>query len=212
MLTALALMPTSQGKTAPLAKGLTIGATGTGEGMGFGVPIVRYPDGWVYSETSTTVQLSSHTYRRTFWLDAIGGDAARDYRFVGIPARGAIEVTYSTDAAGVYVEANVLWLAPGYTQIGILNEQSALFDDFAADGQPTLTGADFGSWVSVSGSWARLRSQPLGLEWSVPALPNADLRAGRELELPDFNWAGLDYIFSGPFSGVTYHINVKEAL
>lgn len=211
MLTPLSLVPTSEGKTAPLSKGLTMGATGTGEGMGFGVPIVLYPDGWVYSESSTTVQVSSTVFRRTFVLNAIGGDAARDYRFAAIQARGAIQVTYAMDASGITVDAQVIWLAPGFTQVGILNEQSALFDDFAADGQSTVIGSEFGNWIAVSGDWARLRSQSLGLEWSVPALPGAELHSGRELNPPDFNWAGLDYTFSGSFRGVEYHINVKEA-
>src|SRR6202040_606332 len=56
-----AMAPPGEGKTAPLAKGLTLkvgGSTVTGEGMGFGVPIVHYPDGWVYSRTATTVDMS----------------------------------------------------------------------------------------------------------------------------------------------------------
>jgi len=35
----------------------------------------------------------------------------------------------------------------------------------------------------------------------VPPLPGAQLDAGRELVDNDFNWAGLDYIFPGPFTG-----------
>ncbi|HVH63708.1 MAG TPA: hypothetical protein VNA65_08910, partial [Candidatus Dormibacteraeota bacterium] len=142
---------------------------------------------------------------------AIGGDKERGYRFEGIAPRGEIEVTYTTDANGVSIEARALWLMSGYTEVGILNEQSALFDDFAADGQPTLTGKDFGNWVPVTGSWARLRSQSLGLEWSVPALPAAQLHAGRELIPPDFDWAGLDYLFEGPFTSAGYHISLQEA-
>src|SRR6202158_473927 len=52
----------AQGKTAVLAKGLTLRASGvdiTGEGMGFGLPMVHYTDGWVYSRTSTTIDLWS---------------------------------------------------------------------------------------------------------------------------------------------------------
>lgn len=211
LLAPLSLVPVSQGKTAPLVKGLTLGTAGTGEGMGFGVPIVHYPDDWIYPESSSTVQVSSNVFRRTFMLDAVGGDPLRDHRFIAIPARGAIEVTYSMDTTGVSVDMRVLWLSPGYTQVAILNEQSALFDDFAADGQPTLHGSSFGSWVLVRGAWARLRAQELGLEWSVPALPGAELHGGRELHPPDFDWAGLDYTFTGPFSGAAYHINVKEA-
>ena len=205
------------GKTAPLAKGvsLRVGSTPViGEGMGFGVPIVHYSDGWVYPRTTSDVDLSTPNgaaWKRTFQLDEIGGDAAHGYRFVPIASRGAVDVTYTVDGSGVTVTVNPVWLAPGYSEVGVLNEQSAAFDDFAADGQPTLRGGGFSNWVPVSGGWARLRSASLGVEWSVPAVPGAALHGGRELAAPDFNWAGLDYLFAGPFAGTSYHITVQEA-
>src|SRR5207249_3205439 len=79
-----------------------------------------------------------------------------------------------------------VWIAPGYSEVGILNEQSAAFNDLAADRQSTLTGAAFGSWVPVTGRWARVRSSSLGVEWSVSALPGAALYGGREQAPPDF--------------------------
>jgi hypothetical protein len=95
--------------------------------------------------------------------------------------------------------------------VGILNEQSAAFNDFAADKSPTLIDQKFGGWVPVLGSWARLQSATLGVQWSAPAIPGAQLHGGRELVQPDFDWAGLDYIFPAPFTGANYHINVAEA-
>lgn len=210
----LLMEPIAQGKTAPLAKGLTLGPAGTGEGMGFGVPIVHYRDGWVYSHTATTVDLSTANtaeWQRVFQLDQIGGDAARGYQFAPIASRGEIEVTYKVDAAGVSIAVQPLWLAPGYSEVGVLNEQSAAFNDFAADQQPTLINRAFSNWLPVTGSWARLRSESLGVEWSVRQLPGAKLYAGREMALPQFDWAGLDYIFTGSFDGASYHIDVQEA-
>jgi hypothetical protein len=93
----------------------------------------------------------------------------------------------------------------------VLNEQSSAFDDFAAAGEPTLVGDAFGSWVPATGRWARLRSASLGLEWSLDALPGAALHGGRERVAPDFDWAGLDYVFPAPFTGASYRINVQEA-
>jgi cellulose synthase/poly-beta-1,6-N-acetylglucosamine synthase-like glycosyltransferase len=207
----------AEGKTAALAKGvaLRVGtAQATGEGMGFGVPIVRYGDGWVYSRTSNDANLSTPDvtrWKRTFNLDEIGGDKAHGYTFVPIASRGQIEVTYTIDGGGIAIDVKPVWLAPGYDQVGILNEQSAAFDDFATDDQPTAVGQAFGSWIAVTGHWARLRSSSLGVEWSVPAIPGAALHAGRELISTDFDWAGLDYIFSGEFTGATYRIGVQEA-
>ena len=195
---------------------MTLNAAGVaiaGEGMGFGVPIVQYGDGWVYSRTSTTVDLSTASnavWKRTFQLDEIGGDKAHNYSFQPIASRGAIEVTYTVDDTGMSVSVRTIWLAPGFSHVAILNEQSATFDDFA-DSTQTLIGPRFPNWVAVSGGWARLRAAGLGVEWSVPAIPGAELHAGRELAPPDFNWAGLDYQFSSGFAGATYHINVQEA-
>jgi hypothetical protein len=208
--------PRGEGKTMSLAKGVNVRIAGSnvaGEGMGFGVPIVLYSDGWVYSRTSTTIDLSTAgnaVWRRTFQLDEIGGDKAHNYSFVPIASRGAVEVTYTVDASGVSIAVRPLWLAPGFSQVGILNEQSAAFDDFA-DGTKTLIGPQFPSWVAVDGGWGRLRSSSVGLEWSVPSIPGAELHAGRELVPPDFDWAGLDYLFPSGFAGTTYHINVQEA-
>jgi hypothetical protein len=181
--------------------------------MGFGAPIVRYPDGWVYSRAVATVNLSGPAnvvWRQTFALDEIGGDAAHGYAFVPIPSRGDIEVTYGVDPTGVSVSVRVVNLAPGYTEVGILNEQSAAFDDFAEPGQ-TFTGPAFERWMPATGTYARLRSASFGLEWSVSPIPGAQLHAGRELVPPDFNWAGLDYTFSAPFAKADYHINLGAA-
>jgi hypothetical protein len=209
--------PPGEGKTASLAKGVTLvvgDRAVAGEGMGFGVPIVHYPDGWVYARTSTTVDSSTPSqavWTRTFELDEIGGDAAHRYQFVPIASRGQIEVTYTVDAAGLSIQVKPLALAPGFSEVGILNEESAAFDDFAAGGQPTLLGGSFGTWVPVTGSWARLQSKELGVQWSVPPIPGAALYGGRELVSPGFDWAGLDYIFPAAFAGASYHVNVKES-
>ena len=54
----------ARGKTAPLEKGLVISRGGldlAGEGMGIGLPIARYADGWHYaSSASVAVPLSSN--------------------------------------------------------------------------------------------------------------------------------------------------------
>jgi len=204
----------AQGKTAVLAKGLSLRVAGVeiaGEGMGFGLPMVHYSDGWVYSRTTTTLDVSTAgntIWKRTFNLDEIGVDAASTYQ--PITSRGGIEVTYMVDPTGVLVELRLLDLAPGYLELGVLNEQSAAFDNFADQNQ-TLIGPKFGRWIPVAGTWARLRSARLGVEWSVPAIAGAHLDGGRELFPPNFDWAGLDYVFDTPPTTVSYHINVQEA-
>jgi hypothetical protein len=204
----------AQGKTAVLAKGLALRSSGvdiTGEGMGFGLPMVHYADGWVYSRTSTTIDVSTDSstiWKRTFNLDEIGVDEAHGYQ--PTESRGRIDVTYTLNASGVLVEMRVLDLAPGYTELGILNEQSASFDDFAYEGHKFI-GSAFGRWMPVEGTWARLRSAQHGVEWSVPALSGGQLHGGRELFPPDFDWAGLDYMFDARPATVSYQITVQAA-
>ncbi|HEV2034058.1 MAG TPA: hypothetical protein VGU71_07645, partial [Candidatus Dormibacteraeota bacterium] len=204
----------AQGKTAVLAKGLALRSSGvdiTGEGMGFGMPMVHYPDGWVYSRTSNTIDLSTDSttiWKRTFNLDEIGVDEAHGYQ--PIESHGRIDVTYTVDRTGVLVEVRVIDLAPGYMELCILNEQSAAFNDFAYQGHKFI-GPAFGRWMPVDGNWARLRSATHGVEWSVPTLSGARLHAGRELFPPSFDWAGLDYLFEAPPAAVTYQITVQAA-
>jgi hypothetical protein len=138
-------------------------------------------------------------------------DTAHGYSFVPIASRGAIELTYTVDAAGVSVAVRPIRLAPGFTQLGtILNEQSAALDDFA-DAIQTRGGPPFPNWVSVEGSWGRLRSASLGVEWSAPVIAGAELHAGRELIRPDFDSTGLDYLLPANFAGPPYHVNVQAA-
>jgi hypothetical protein len=206
-----------QGKTAPLAKGIVLEVAGrdsSGEGVGFGVPIVHYPDGWVYPRTATTIDISSPTttaWQRTYQLDEIGGDIARNYSFEPIESRGVVEVTYTIEPTGTSVRVRVVTLQPGFIEVGILNEQSAAFNDLAADDQMTLVGGHIGRWVPIDGGWARLQSKSLGVQFSLPAIPNAQLHGGRELIGTDFNWAGLDYIFGPSFTETNYFINVQKA-
>jgi hypothetical protein len=206
-----------QGKTAPLAKGVVLEVAGrdsSGEGMGFGVPIVRYPDGWIYPRTATTVDISTSTvtaWQRSYQLDEIGGDAPHNYTFAPIDSRGVIEVTYTIEPTGMSVRVHVVTLQPGFSEVGILNEQSAAFNDLAAENKKTLLDGRIGSWVPVTGGWARLQSKTLGVQFSVPTIPDAQLHGGRELVGTDFNWAGLDYIFGPSFTGTTYVINVQKA-
>src|SRR5260370_42159965 len=123
---------------------------------------------------------------------------------MAIESGGLIGVTYTIDANGIAVSVRVLRLAPGYTEVGILNEQSSAFNDFAADNTPTLIDGSFGRWVPVDGAWARLQSKSLGVQFSLPAIAGAQLHGGRELVRSDFDWAGLDYIVGPSFRDLSY--------
>jgi cellulose synthase/poly-beta-1,6-N-acetylglucosamine synthase-like glycosyltransferase len=204
------------GKTAPLAKGLVLREGGrdlAGEGMGFGVPIVRYADGWHYPGSAATSDLSNHgpgVWRKTYQLDMVGGDSRHAYRFQAAPSVGTVEVTYRVARGRVAVQVRPLWLRAGAQQVVVLNEQSAAFDDLA-DASATRVGPAFANWTPVSGSWARLRSANLGVEWALTAAGRSTLEAGREQAPPDFDWSGLDYVFGPSFAGVDYQISIRRA-
>jgi hypothetical protein len=205
------------GKTAGLARGIVLevgGSEVSGEGMGFGVPIVHYPDGWVYSRNASNDDVSTPTstiWKRTYAMDEMGGDAAHKYAFVPIESRGTIEVTYTVDATGIVVSVRVVNLEPGFSEVGILNEQSAAFNDMATDNAPTALDGAFGRWMPLDGKWARLQSKSLGVQFWLPAVNGAQLHGGRELAPPDFDWAGLDYTFGPSFTGTTYRILVQPS-
>jgi cellulose synthase/poly-beta-1,6-N-acetylglucosamine synthase-like glycosyltransferase len=208
----------ARGKTAPLAKGLVIqraGADLAGEGMGIGVPIARYEDGWHYPSTAAVTGVAtadgSLAWRKTFDLDMVGGDLAHGYRFVPGRSVGRVQVTYRVSRDGVvHVEVRSLGLASGLQQLAVLNEQSAAFDDYA-DAQGSRTGGAFTNWQTVGGSWARLRSGTLGVEWVQEAAGNSQFQAGRELSPPDFDWSGLDYLFGPGFTAVDYAVRIQAA-
>ena len=203
------------GKTAGLARGLVLQqATGplSGEGMGFGVPLVRYLDGDYFSGSATVVDISTGAtpeWVKTFELDRRGVDSDRS--FTTAPSRGQVAVTYRVDKNVVDITVAAEHLAPGYQQVVLLNEQSSRFDDYA-DATQTRIGAAVGPWRPVEGDWGRFRSGPLGVEWSLPRLPfAAGMYAAREVRTPDIEFSGIEYVFGPGFSGTEYQVTVSNA-
>jgi len=203
------------GKTAGLEKGITIesfGGTLAGEGMGFGVPIVQYPDGDYFSGSATTVDVSTPAHPawvKSFQLDRLGAD--QDRSFVAVPRRGRVDVTYRVESGRLDVEVDPILLAPGYQQVVILNEESGVFDDFA-DGRQALLGDRVGSWTPVQGDWARFRSGTAGLEWELDRPAGATgMYAAREVRGRDIDFSGLEYVFGPGFQGVSYQVNLRRA-
>ena len=183
----------------------------TGEGLGFGVPLVRYPDGDYFSGSATVADLSAPgipTWVKVFELDRVGVDSDRSFRPVA--SRGRVAVTYRVREGEVDVSVSATGLAPGYQQVVILNEQSGAFDDFA-DAAQTRQGGTIGSWRPVQGSWGRFRSGSLEMEWSLPAVSGAELRAARESRVPDIDFSGLEYVFGPGFDGAVYQVSVSKA-
>jgi cellulose synthase/poly-beta-1,6-N-acetylglucosamine synthase-like glycosyltransferase len=203
------------GKTAALAKGLvleTLQGPVAGEGMGFGAPLVRYPEGDYFSGSATVVDISTPLqagWLKTFQLDRLGVDGDRS--FEAVPSRGQVEVTYLLSGGTVDITVTATGLTSGFQQFVVLNEQSSAFDDFA-DPTQTRIGTQVGSWRPVSGDWGRFRSGALGLEWSLPRLPAAEgMYAARETRSPGIDFSGIEYVFGPGFTGVEYQVNVSKA-
>jgi hypothetical protein len=203
------------GKTAALAKGLileTLKGPVAGEGMGFGVPLVRYPEGDYFSGSATVVDISTPLqagWVKTFQLDRLGVDSDRS--FVAVPSRGQVVVTYLPNGGSVDIRVAASNLKAGFQQFVLLNEQSSAFDDFA-DPTQTRIGNDVGSWRAMQGDWGRFRSGQLGLEWSLPRLAAAEgVYAAREKRGADIDFSGIEYVFGPGFTGVDYQVNVSKA-
>lgn len=208
------------GKVAALEKGPILELPGNkavaaGEGMGFGVPIARYADGWVFAGDAVTVDVSSGDrveWRKTYALDRLERlDAGGRFQgFQAIPARAHVVVDYRLvgDHLEVVVEPGDLG---GAAEVSILNEASASFDN-EADPTGTHVGAAIGPGRAVSADWARLRSGSLGLEWALDRPSGATLLAGRELNPAlGLDWAGLDLHFGPGFNGTDYSISFGRA-
>ena len=203
------------GKTASLAKGLVLvtpaGPT-SGEGMGFGAPLVRYPDGDYFSGTATVADRSTpdaHLWIKTFELDRRGIDSDRS--FVAAPSRGEVVVTYRVGRGVVDITVNAAGLAAGYLEVVVLNEQSSRFDNFA-DSTGARIGGALGPWRPVVGAWGRFRSGTLGFEWSLPRPPAAEgVYAARELRRPGIDFSGIEYVFGPGFSATEYQLSVSNA-
>jgi hypothetical protein len=50
------------------------------------------------------------------------------------------------------------------------------------------------------------------VEWQLPAPPPGEgFLAGRELQPPDLDWAGIEYGFGNSFHGFTYDVNFRRS-
>lgn len=187
----------------PLTIELPLAAPGTGPhlagpagsaagGAGLGSPRLHTAAGWLEPDSGEVADLSSPS--RTSWR--------KTYAFSGA---GRVEVVYSVVGSTVQVSARALELSPSVDGVALLNQESASFDDFA-DSSQTVTGAALWGSVAPSGAWARLRSQTLQMEWSVPARAGVDLSAQRTGDA-----AGLDFTFGPGWTGADYSITAGRA-
>jgi hypothetical protein len=205
-------------ETTPLAKGAVIARDGidaAGAGMGLGVPIARFADGWWYPgpDSPLEVALSDDAWTKTFDLNRreIDDGEGRFLRFEPGPSHGRVRVTYWPKPDGLRVEVRPLNWREGLEQVILLNEESAAFDDYA-DVAGTRWGAAVGNWAPVAGDWARFRSSSIGLEWEVPAPPpGGGFFAGSESHLPAIEVSGLDWQFGPDFVAVHYTIAIGTA-
>jgi len=205
-------------KTAPLAKGPVLVVNGrdvAGGGMGLGVPIVRFADGWWFPGPESALDMTPEGdgWTRTYDLDMRESDDPAGH-FLGFdagPSRGQVRVTYRLRPGGLSIEVRVLRLAAGVQQVVLLNEESSRFDDYA-DSSATRLGAAIGSRTAVAGDYARFRSSALGVEWAVPAPPRpAGFFAERESSGDAIDFSGLEWEFGPDFSSVDYTISIRRA-
>ena len=159
---------------------------------------------------STSRKGPATVWKRTYQLDEIGGDAAHNYSFVPIASRGAIEVTYTVDATGVAIRRDATSTFERATRNR--NPQRAVR---CVQRLRRPLGAHLHrrrTWHLGAGDGTGRGCNRAASALVVGApIAGAQLHAGASWSNPDFNWAGLDYLFPPQFGGADYHINVQEA-
>jgi hypothetical protein len=212
----------ARGKTTQLARGPVLQVRGSdvaGEGLGFGVPIAQFHDGWWFAAPSAGSLKESpdggwtKTYDLT--LREVDDPSGRFLRFAPGPSRARFEVTYRPRLPrGFKVVVSLVGpTAPGLEQVVVLNEESATFSDLAT-ARKTLLGSRIGSWVPITHtSWARFKSSTGGVEWSMPAPPpGAAWHAARELRGErGIDFSGIEYSFGPDFKAFGYQVMVRRS-
>jgi cellulose synthase/poly-beta-1,6-N-acetylglucosamine synthase-like glycosyltransferase len=204
----------AHGKTAELAKGpvlLSGGQDVAGDGLGFGVPLARFDDGWWFAGPDSTLSIGpgGRSWTRVFVLDRHEVDDAGGHfvRFEAGPSHGSVRVTYTMRSRGIEVLVQRLQMAAGLQRLVIANEESAAFDDYAD--RRTPGGATVGSMSPVQGDYARFRSAQLGMEWGVPSPPPGwQFFAEREQRPPSIDFSGLEWVSGPDFTSVDYLITI----
>jgi hypothetical protein len=208
----------SRTKTAPLAKGPVLTAHGqdaAGGGMGFGLPIARFTDGWWFPGANSAFALTPDGgWTRTYDLDVHETDDSAGH-FVGFDpgaSHGQVQVTYRLQSGGrLSVQLRVLRMSAGVQQVVVLNEEGSAFDNYA-DASVTRLGGAIGSRTAVNGDYARFRSSALGVEWEVPKPPpGAGFYAEREARGDTIDFSGLEWEFGPDLSSVDYTISIRRA-
>lgn len=206
-------------KTAGLAKGPVLVADGrdlAGGGMGFGVPIARFADGWWFPGPHSPLEVTAtgDGWTRTYELDRgeVQDASGHFARFEAGPSHGQVRVTYRVRSGVLTVQVRVLRMDPGVQQVVLLNEESSAFDDYSDGSSRRLQGA-IGSRTPVAGDWARFRSGALGVEWQVPAPPRpaGAFFAEHEAVGESIDFSGLEWEFGPGFSEVDYEIKIRRA-
>jgi hypothetical protein len=211
----------ARGKTAALARGAVLQVVGrdvAGEGLGFGVPIAHFSDGWWFAAPSNGSLKESPDggWTQTFalTLHEVDDPSGRFVRFAPGPSHGTFEVTYLPELSrGFHVTVRMVGpAAPGLQQVVVLNEESAGFDDLAT-ARSKLLGSRIRSWVSITNTtWARFRSPGQGVEWSMPAPPRgAGWYAARESRpAAGIDFSGIEYTFGPNFTAFGYQVSVRR--
>jgi hypothetical protein len=211
----------ARGKTAPVARGPVLQVGGrdvAGEGLGFGVPIAHFSDGWWFAAPSegSLGEMPKGGWMQTFQLTLheVDDPSGRFVRFAPGPSHGTFEVTYQPELPrGFHVTVRLVGPpAPGLRQVVVLNEESAGFDDLAT-ARTKLLGSRIGSWGTITHTtWARFRSPGRDVEWSVPAPPpGAGWYAARESRpAAGIDFSGIEYTFGPNFTAFGYQVSVRR--
>jgi hypothetical protein len=146
------------------------------------------------------------------WLMRLRNLMGVQTRFVQVPSRGTVTLTYHCRPRSVHVNVDLSDLnRAGCQEILILNEQGAgTFRRHMDSSGSVLLDRQVGGWTKVQAKQT-VFSDVLGdVSFSLENLADAALYRGREQVKGRFSWAGMTYALNPLTSTFTYTLRVER--
>jgi hypothetical protein len=131
-----------------------------------------------------------------------------------VPSVGTVPVLCRLASNGkrLQVEADLSGLAPGFTEVSLMNElDGGLFDHYVDVCTGVLRGGAIGTWDEVRAPAARFTDTADGLAFELSRVDGACLYRGREVVPGELSWAGLAHVVPAGTRCLSYEVSLGAA-